>query len=127
MLRSLKRRSISFKYALKGIYFAFRSQHNFQFHIVVALIVILLGIRFSISTFEWLTLVLTIFFVLVSEALNTALEIVTDALKEHKKSKRDDYLIMVGKDTAAGAVLLSAICSVAVGLIIFLPKILALT
>lgn len=71
-------------------------------------------------------MVLTVSLVLVTEMLNTSLEIVTDALKVHKRTEQDDFYIMVGKDVAAGAVLVAAFFSVVIGLIIFGPKLLPL-
>lgn len=87
---------------------------------------VLAGLYFKISSFEWLVLVLTISMVLVTEMLNTSLEIATDGLKAHKKTDQDDFYIMVAKDVAAGAVLLSASTSVIIGLMIFGPRVISI-
>lgn len=113
---------MSYRYALKGLKYALASQPNFWIHWFWAAAAAVLGFYFNIQPFEWLALVLTISSVLIAEMLNTALEVVTDALKEHKRTEQDDFYIMVAKDVAAGAVLLSAIASVIIGLIIFLPR-----
>lgn len=84
------------------------------------------GLYFGLSTVEWMVIVLSISQVLITELINTALEDTTDALKVHKKTEQDDYYIMVAKDVAAGAVLVSAIFSVVVGLIIFGPRLIFL-
>ena len=60
-------------------------------------------------------------FVIALELVNTAIELTVDlAMPEiHPKAK-------AAKDIAAAAVLVSATCSVIIGLIIFLPKIINL-
>ncbi len=121
----LRKHSISFRYAFKGLYYALKTQPNFSVHIFFAALAIALGLIFSICSFEWMILALTISSVVVSEMFNTAIEVVTDAMKEHKKSEKDDYYIMVAKDIGAGAVLLSAIASVVIGLVIFGSRLLA--
>ncbi len=72
----------------------------------------------SISTQEWLILVLTFGMVLMAEAFNTALEFLTDLV-----SPEPHPLAGKAKDVAAGAVLITAVMAVVVGMIIFLPKI----
>ncbi len=60
-------------------------------------------------------------FVIIAETINTAIEIDIDLTSpEYHPYARDT------KDVAAGAVLITAIMAGIVGLIIFLPKILAL-
>lgn len=119
VVERLKKHSISFRYAFKGLYYALKTQPNFSVHIFFAAAVVGLGLFFEISRIEWLILTLSISTVFVAEMLNTAVETVTDALKAHKKTDQDDFQIMVAKDVAAGAVLVSAIASVVIGLIIF--------
>ncbi|MBU0998864.1 diacylglycerol kinase family protein [Patescibacteria group bacterium] len=83
------------------------------------LIVIIFGFYFNVSKVEWVALVLTIGFVIISEMFNTAIEIDIDLTSpQYHPYARDT------KDVAAGAVLLSIFISIIVGLIIFLPKIL---
>lgn len=122
-LQRLIAQTVSFKYALKGLYFLAASQKHFLFHLVATFLVSVLGFYFAISRLEWLVLSLTIFLVLVAEAFNTALELATDGLKVHKKTEQDDFYIRVAKDVAAGAVLLGALNAVVVGAVIFLPKV----
>ena len=55
------------------------------------------------------------------ELVNTAIEAVVDLCTQEYHP-----LAKIAKDTAAGAVLISAIASVVIGLIIFVPKILSL-
>lgn len=106
----------SFGYALEGILTAFKQQ-NMQIHFASMVIVIIAGIFTGISTFEWLILVLVIALVMGAEMINSAIESVVDLASPdiHPLAKQ-------AKDIAAGAVLIFAICSVVIGLIIFLPK-----
>lgn len=83
--------------------------------------VIAAGFILGISNTEWCLVILCIGGVLTAEALNTSLEKLAD-----KVCKEHDPLIGASKDLAAGAVLLFVTSSVAVGLIIFLPKLLTM-
>jgi diacylglycerol kinase len=112
-------RAKSFKHAFRGIGVIFKTQHNAWIHAVVGVIVIILGFVYSLSEAEWGLLVLSMAAVLAAEGFNTALEIDMDLTSpEYHPYARDT------KDVAAGAVLLTVIGAVIVGLIIFLPKIL---
>jgi diacylglycerol kinase len=117
MLRLFK----SFGYALQGLSFAFRTQANFRIHLGITVAVILAGLWLQISLIEWAILVVTMMIVLAAELFNTALEAALDRV-----STEEHPLAKVGKDTAAGAVLIGAIGAVIVGLLIFGPRLLAL-
>jgi diacylglycerol kinase len=118
---SLKKRIHSFKYAFAGLADLFRSQPNARIHLVFTILVLLLGGYFKISTTEWSLLLICISLVLSMEALNTAIEHLTDLVSP-------DYHPLAGKakDVAAAAVLLAAFGAIIVGLIVFLPKVLSL-
>lgn len=104
--------------AFRGMYVVYKTTRHFWIHIISALMVIVLGFYFNISSLEWIALVFTIGFVIVTEALNTAIEIDIDLTSpEYHPYARDT------KDVAAAAVLLSVFVAVIIGLIIFLPKI----
>jgi undecaprenol kinase len=110
--------TISFKHAGQGLCAAFRTQPNFRIHAIAAVIISFLGYQYSLSTQEWLILILTIGFVIATELINTAIESVVDLL-----TQQHNQYAKTAKDVAAAAVLFSAMCSVIIGLIIFLPKI----
>ncbi|MBI3954558.1 diacylglycerol kinase family protein [Candidatus Collierbacteria bacterium] len=113
---SVRRHTISFKHAFDGVLYTFRTQPNFRIHTLAAILVIFLGFTYSISSTQWLFLALTISLVFVTEMLNTSLESVTDLVtdKYHLSAK-------IAKDVSAGMVLLTAVASVVIGLIIFIP------
>ncbi len=110
----------SFRYALRGIWYAFRHEHNLQVEVVFAVLVFLLAFLFRLSPTEKAILFITVSIVLALELLNTAVERLVDMTKPrvHPYAK-------VVKDITAGAVLLSALFSVLVGLILFLPRVIA--
>ncbi len=112
---------IGFKEAFEGLFKLTTTEKNFKFHLVAAAIVIIAAFYFNFTLTEWLILILTISFVLVSEAFNTAIEVLIDYV-----DKRRNANIKIIKDISASAVLLSAINSIVVGIILFYPKILIL-
>lgn len=110
--------SEKFLNAFRGWYVFAKSTRHLFIHIISALVVLVFGFYFHISSLEWIALIFAIGFVFVTEALNTAIEIDIDLTSpEYHPYARDT------KDVAAGAVLISVFVAVIVGLIIFLPKI----
>ncbi len=115
---SIVRRAKSFTHAGRGLYIFFRTTHNAWIQVVVFILAVVLGFYFNITTTEWLAVVLAGGSVLVSEAFNTAIEIDIDLTSpEYHPYARDT------KDVAAGAVLLSVIIAVTIGIIVFGPYI----
>ncbi len=96
------------------------TQHNAWVHAVATCCVVIAGGVFTITRFEWCWVVLAIMAVWTAEALNTAFEYLADVTNPEFHP-----VIKNAKDVAAGAVLLSAIGSVIIGLLIFFPKLLA--
>ncbi len=87
-------------------------------HASAAIIVVLLGLIYSISAFEWLVIIFLVSTILAAEAINTGIEEACDVLHpEHHPGAR------LAKHCAAGGVLILSIAAVIVGAIIFLPKI----
>lgn len=113
-----QKRIKSFSYALHGIRLLFSSQANARIHLFVALLVIIAGLLFRISTAEWLAVIVCISLVIAMEAMNTAVEWLTDLVSP-------EYHPLAGKvkDVAAAAVLITVIGAVAAGLVIFIPRI----
>ena len=107
----------SFRYAFYGLWYTLRTQRNAQIHVGIGSIIIALGLFLQINLIEWAIIVLTSGFVIATEMLNTAIEGAMDFAST-------DYhpQIKIVKDVAAGAVLVSAITAVVVGLIILGPK-----
>ncbi len=83
------------------------------------LLVIIAGIVLKITQAEWIVCIILFGFVITIELINTAIETTVDIAMPNINEKAK-----LAKDISAGAVLISAIISVIVGLIIFIPKIL---
>lgn len=117
--RGIKRLFKSFQYAKEGIIYTIMYEQNFILHLGVALLVIVCGLIFKITSLEWILLIIAIALVLVSELINSSVEAITDMI-----TLEDNKLAKIAKDTASGAVLVMALMSVLMGLIIFIPYIL---
>ena len=115
---SIVARIKSATHAFRGLGIVLKTTHNAWLQIFFGILALYLGYILNISHFEWLALVFAIFIVLITETINTAIEVDIDLTSpEYHPYARDT------KDIAAGAVLLSVILALVVGLIIFLPKI----
>jgi undecaprenol kinase len=106
----------SYSYAIRGLFKTFREEQNLKIQTIASLVVLILGIYFSISRIEWAILVLVVCLVLTAEIANSAIERVTDVLKP-----RINTYIKEIKDIMAAAVLLSSIAAIIIGVIIFFP------
>ena len=111
----------SFGYAISGIFTCIKKERNIKIHLAVTVCVVIAGILLHISLTEWIVCLLLFGLVLALELVNTAIEATVDLVTEERKP-----LAKVAKDTAAGAVLAAAIFAAIIGLLIFVPKIIAL-
>lgn len=113
----IQQRLNSFRYAIKGIWVLVSTQANAQIHLLAICFVLILGFYTQISRTEWCIIILTCALVMALEAVNTAIETLTDLVSP-------EYHILAGKtkDIAAGAVLIAAIGAVIIGGLIFIPK-----
>jgi len=114
-------RALSFIYAFRGIYYAFRTQHNLWIHLSVMIVVIVSGVFFQLSLYEWGIVVLACGLVLTAELMNTAIEFLVDVVSPERQDKAGRI-----KDIAAGAVLIAAVSAAVAGLLVFLPKMILL-
>ena len=119
--RSLKRFLSSFKYCFEGMRYAFYTEQNIIVMFVFAIVSLILGIIFKISYTERLVIVLLIGIVMALEMVNCAIEATVDLVTEEKKP-----IAKVAKDCASGAVGIISIIALILGIMIFLPKIIAL-
>lgn len=118
---SLKNRFGSFKFAFNGLCSLLKNEHNSRIHLLAAIIAIAMGIILKINNIEWSLLVIVIGVVFLSELLNSSLESLADVIEPEWNEQ-----IRKAKDYTAAVVLISAIISVIVGGLIFIPKILNL-
>lgn len=104
----------TFRYALEGIRYTFRTQMNMKVHVITSLAVIAAGVVLRISRVDWLFIATACALVMAAELFNTAVEAVVDMV-----SPQVHPLAKAAKDTAAGAVLLAVVFAVIVGAAVF--------
>lgn len=116
----MKNRNIieSFNNAFQGIWYTIVKERNMKIHLTAGVIVILLALWVRVSKIELTVLCLTIAMVVCFELINTAVEVVVDIIVDvyHPKAK-------IIKDVSAGAVFVSAIFSIIIGIVILGDKI----
>ena len=118
---SIKSRVKSFTHAFRGFCVFIKTTHNAWLQVVALVVVVILGFVFGITETEWLALIVSSGLVLSAEAFNTAIEIDIDLTSPEFHSYARDT-----KDVAAGAVLITSVMAAIVGLVIFLPHVIAL-
>ncbi len=107
---------LGFRYAFRGLWYALRTQRNVRVHLVAALLVTLAGILLHLAAIEFALLYVAITGVFIAEMFNTVSELCVDlAMPEYHPLAR------IAKDVAAGAVLLSALLAVVIGLFVLGP------
>lgn len=106
----------SLKNACFGLKYCFDTQRNMIIHAVIGGAVLALGGVLGVSLTGMLFLLSAVILVLVAEAFNTALEKTIDLY-----TKKRNQLAHTAKDVAAGAVLLTTIFAVIVGILVLGP------
>jgi diacylglycerol kinase (ATP) len=110
---------------LKSVVFAFKgalklitTEHSVMVQSSLVVLMTIAGFYFEISRTEWMFQILVFGLVLSIEGLNTAVEKIADFV-------HPDYHERIGfiKDIAAGAVFFAAMTAIAIGAIIYIPKI----
>ena len=117
---SVKKRARSFTYAFKGIKLLMQ-QHNAWIHLAATLVVVAAGFYFELRPGKWLATIIAIGMVWAAEAFNTAMEHLVDLVSPEQNETAGKV-----KDIAAAAVLITAIISVVIGCIVFVPEIISL-
>ncbi len=113
--------NVSFNHAMDGISYTIEHERNIRIEIFFAICVTIASFLLHVTIIEWCILILTIGVILALEIVNTAIERSVDLV-----TKEYEELAKVAKDAAAGAVLIMSFTSVIIGIIIFLPRLLAL-
>lgn len=113
---SIMRLIKSFTDALRGLKLVFKSEQNFRIQVIAGIFVFVAVFYFRLRAWEAILIILLILLVLLVEILNTAFEYFSDLLKP-----RLHHYVYVVKDVMAGAVLLTSIAALVIGVIIFLP------
>ena len=104
-------------FAAKGAYKLITTEHSVMVQSTIGVLLVIAGFYFKISHEEWLIQTLAIGLVLGIEGLNTAVEKIADFI-------HPEYHERIGfiKDIAAGAVFFAALTAIAIGCIIYIPK-----
>lgn len=112
--KRMKRRLNSFRFALRGIWYAVSNESHLRFHIIAAVYVLIFAGFYDLSATRWAVLALLIAAVIAAEIFNTALERLCDL-------ETDGYepLVRIAKDAAAGAVLVLSVCAIIVAVLFF--------
>jgi undecaprenol kinase/diacylglycerol kinase (ATP) len=116
----MNNRIVAFKAAFNGIYYALKNEWNLRFHFIVATIIIIIAFFLQFSILEFSVLLLTIGLVISLEMINTSIEELCNYIQPEKHE-----LIKIIKDISAGAVLISSIIALIIGIALFLPKLLS--
>jgi len=106
--------------AIEGIIYAARTQRHMRYHFYAALSALVLSLVLNITRNEFILLCMAIVLVLVTEMLNTAIEVTVDMISEkfHPMAK-------IAKDIAAGVVLIASIGALTLGYLILYPALMA--
>lgn len=116
-MKSPKQLIKSVGHAFTGFFTALKSETSLKIQTSIGIIAIGLGFYFQINTTEWILVILSISAVLTTETVNSSIEELADRV-----TKENDPMIKKVKDMAAGAVLVTAIASIIIGCLIFIPK-----
>lgn len=105
-------------FAFKGAIKLITTEHSVMVQSSLAVFMTFAGFYYHISATEWMFQILVFGLVLSIEGLNTAVEKIADFI-------HPDYHERIGfiKDIAAGAVFFAAMSAIAIGAIIYLPRI----
>lgn len=112
----------SFACAWQGILACVKRERNMKIHLTAAAAVTAAGFLLGLSLIEWLICLILFALVIGAELINTAIEAAVDLV-----CPREDPRAKLAKDAAAGAVLVCAVFSAIAGILIFLPKLIALS
>lgn len=119
--RGFKRFIKSFGYSIDGLKYAYKYEQSMTIHFLMVAVVLVAGFLLKISLFEWLICFMLMGLVMATELINTSIEAVVDLTcpEIHPLAK-------IAKDTASAAVFVFSVVAAISGLIIFVPKIIAL-
>jgi diacylglycerol kinase len=117
MTRRAATLAASFRYASAGLRYFFATQRNARIQAAAGAGALVLAALLRLPPDDLAILVSVIALVLVLETVNTALEALVDLVTQeyHPLAKQ-------AKDLAAGAVWLAALASLAVGALLFVPR-----
>lgn len=108
----------SLKISFYGLFSAFKEERNFIIQSIIGLFVLIFAVLLGLNRIEMSIIILVILFVLCLELVNSQIEKFLDLIQPDHHPR-----VKIIKDFSAGAVLISAIGSVVIGILIFMPHI----
>jgi diacylglycerol kinase (ATP) len=100
---------------MSGIVFCVKYERNMRIHIVITIYVLFFAAAFyDFTRAEIILLILTCVSAVTLEMINTAIEVVIDKVFPNYHT-----LAKIGKDVAAGAVLIGTIAAAVIGVLLF--------
>jgi len=114
---SFQSRLKSIQYAFTGLLHFFKTEHNAWLHLIATIIVSIVALVVGVTQTEAMALIFAVALVWITEILNTCIEKGMDVFTDQYHPK-----IKFIKDLSAGAVLVSAVVALLIGLFVFIPK-----
>ena len=112
---------MAFVFAWRGFLSSLK-ERNIKFHVCAAILVIIFGIYFKLSSIEWFVILILIGLIISLEMINTSLEELANISRDKLRLSYNETTR--ARDVSAGAVFVMSIIAAIIGIIIFLPKIL---
>ncbi len=106
----------SLQHAIQGLADVFKAEQSFRLQVGISVIAVGLGVLFQLAWWEFILVLLLCGAVLVLEIVNSILERLADAVHPRLSS-----MVREVKDMMAGAVFLTAVVALIIGVIIFYP------
>lgn len=119
--KGLRRMHKSVVNSIAGLRTSYLEEQSLMIHTVMSLIVILLGIYFKISRYDWVFSLILMGLILCAELLNTAIEANVDLA-----TKKIHPLAKEAKDVGSAATFMMSIIALIGEIIIFYPYIIDL-
>lgn len=113
---SLSDRLRSLKHSLAGIAYLLRHEANSQIQVIIFALAIAAGWWIGLDRIEWALLAIAIGLTWATEAYNSAIERLSDAVTTQHHPD-----IKLAKDIGAAAALIAIVTSITLALIIFVP------
>lgn len=114
---SVRSRYKTFRLGFEGMGNLIECEPNAWFDIAAAIVVVIAGVEFGLTSTEWIFVVFAIGFVLTTVAASISIDFLASA-----PDVVDVPLIDVAKSLAAASVLIANFTAFIVGLIVFIPK-----
>ena len=107
--------------SFRGLFRAVSTESSFAAHLPAAVAAVVCGWFFGLSAGEWCLMAVAIGAVLAAETINSSIEMLAKALDRGPDERIRDAL-----DMASGAVLVTVGTAIVIGLVLFVPRLLAL-